>query len=304
VTVLCLPRRIAELLPDDLPDGVRLVTWNGRDQPVPADCATVDLLVPSYMAGALDAATLVRFSRLRAIQLLSAGYDGWPAVTPAGVRLCNGSGIHGGSTAELAVAGISALLRDWPRFERYRAEHQWRDDRTDAIAGKHAVVVGAGDIGRRIGTALEAFGAEVSLVGRTAREGVHWAEELPGLRASADIVVLAAPLTEQTRGLVDAGFLAGLRDGAILVNIARGGWVDTGALVAELNARRLRAVLDVTDPEPLPAGHALWDAPNLVLTPHIGGGTTGWDVRSAALVADQVRRLHAGEPLRHVVHLG
>jgi phosphoglycerate dehydrogenase-like enzyme len=112
------------------------------------------------------------------------------------------------------------------------------------------------------------------------------------------------PHTPRTHHLVDAPFLAAMPDGAMLVNVARGPIVETEALVAELTARRLHAFLDVTDPEPLPQGHPLWSAPNLLLTPHVGGGTRGWQRRAYALARAQLRRYLAGEELLNVVRGG
>jgi phosphoglycerate dehydrogenase-like enzyme len=162
--------------------------------------------------------------------------------------------------------------------------------------------VGAGDIGRRIGRMLEGFDAELTYVARTARDGVRSTDELPQLLPQADVVVLVVPVTEETRGMVDAGFLAAMADGALLVNAARGVVVDHDALLAELTSGRLRAALDVTDPEPLPAGHPLWSAPGLLLTPHVAGAVPDTNDRAAAVVADQLRRVLDGAPLENVVH--
>jgi phosphoglycerate dehydrogenase-like enzyme len=169
------------------------------------------------------------------------------------------------------------------------------------MVGSRVLVVGAGDIGRTIGRMLSGFDVELTFVARTARDGVHSTEELPRLLPEADVVVLIVPVTPETRGLVDAGFLAAMKDGALLVNAARGVVVDTGALLAELTAGRLRAALDVTDPEPLPEGHPLWSAPNLLLTPHVAGAVPDTNARAAAAVTDQLRRVLAGEPLANVV---
>jgi phosphoglycerate dehydrogenase-like enzyme len=166
------------------------------------------------------------------------------------------------------------------------------------------LVLGAGDIGRRVATALAAFDAEVTLVARTAREDVRAIADLPALLPEQDAVVLALPNTPETRGLVSGQFLAALPDGAVLVNVARGAIVDTDALLAELRRERLHAFLDVTDPEPLPPDHPLWDAPNLLLTPHVGGGTTGWQRRAYALVRAQLERYVAGEELANRVERG
>jgi phosphoglycerate dehydrogenase-like enzyme len=155
-----------------------------------------------------------------------------------------------------------------------------------------------------VADAVRVFDAEVTLVARTGRGDVHPLADLPDLLPRHDVVVIAVPLTPETRGLVDAAFLAALPDGAVLVNVARGSIVDTDALLPELTAGRLHAFLDVTDPEPLPADHALWDAPNVLLTPHVGGGTKGWETRAFRLVREQLLRFHAGEELLNRVEHG
>jgi phosphoglycerate dehydrogenase-like enzyme len=163
------------------------------------------------------------------------------------------------------------------------------------------LVVGAGDIGRAIGRMLAAFDVRLTFVARTARDGVHGTDALPRLLPEADVVILVVPVTPETTGMVDAAFLAAMKDGALLVNAARGVVVDTDALLAELTAERLRAALDVTEPEPLPPGHPLWSAPNLLLTPHVAGAVPEANDRAAAAVCDQLRRVLAGEPLVNVV---
>jgi phosphoglycerate dehydrogenase-like enzyme len=152
-----------------------------------------------------------------------------------------------------------------------------------------------------VANALAVFGAQPIFVARSARDGVHGIDELDRLLPNADIVLVAVPQTAETVGLVDAGFLAALPDGAIIANVARGSIVRTDALLAEVQAGRLRAFLDVTDPEPLPADHPLWHVPNVVITPHVGGGTHGWERRGYRLVREQVERYVTGEPLHNVV---
>ncbi len=163
------------------------------------------------------------------------------------------------------------------------------------------LLVGYGAIGAAIERRLDGFEVEILRVARRARDGVHDLGELPRLLPQADVVIVVVPLTDQTRGLVDAGFLARMADGALLVNVSRGPVLDTEALIGELGSRRLRAALDVTDPEPLPARHPLWTAPGLILTPHVGGGTAAMLPRARALVSDQLRRFAAGEPLANVI---
>jgi phosphoglycerate dehydrogenase-like enzyme len=125
--------------------------------------------------------------------------------------------------------------------------------------------------------------------------------DLPELLPHADVVILIVPVTPDTTGMVDAGFLAAMKDGALLVNAARGVVVDTDALLTELTRGRLRAALDVTDPEPLPAGHPLWTAPGLLLTPHVAGAVPETNARAAAAVVEQLARVLAGQPLLNLV---
>ena len=262
------------------------------------------MLVPAYTEAPMPAEALRSFTSLRVVQLLSAGVEPWLARVPPGVTLCSGRGVHGASTAELAIAGILSHLRRLPEFWAMQQRAEWADParaRTASLDGAAVVVVGAGDIGTRVAEVCRVLGAEVTVVARRPRAGVRAGSELPALLPGADVVVLALPRTPQTERLVDARFLAAMPDGALLVNVSRGALVDTDALLAELTACRLHAFLDVTDPEPLPAGHPLWHAPGATITPHIGGGTTGWRRRAYALVRDQVIALHEGRELRNVV---
>jgi phosphoglycerate dehydrogenase-like enzyme len=299
VTVICLPDEEAIELVGPLPDGAQVVTWDGSGA-VPVD---VEFWVPTYMLAddAQRDAAFAALPRLRVIQLVSAGADVWVDRVPPGVLLCDGRGIHGSSTAEWVLTAILSVVREFPRFLRAQDERRWDPTTTDELAGKRVLVVGAGDLGENVARRLRAFDAEPTMVARTGRAGVHGVDDLPSLLPAADVVVLVIPLTEQTRGMVDERFLAAMADHALLVNAARGPVVVTDALVAELASGRLRAALDVTDPEPPPADHPLWDAPNLLLTPHVGGGVVGFEKRAYRLVRKQILRYLAGEPLINVV---
>jgi phosphoglycerate dehydrogenase-like enzyme len=299
VSTICVPDAAALDLLGELPAGVEAVIWDGTGEP-PAGSDHVSFFVGGYMS-AVSAEALAGLPALRVVQLLSAGVESWLDRVPDGVLLCNARGVHGGSTAELAVAGMLSVLRQLPRFVLAQRDHHWDRAFTDDLDGKRVLILGAGDIGRRVAAAVEVFDARPTFVARRVREGVHGLDELPGLLAEHDVVVVALPHTPETHGLVDAEFLAAMPDGTVLVNVARGQIVDTEALLGELTARRLHAFLDVTDPEPLPAGHPLWEAPNLVLTPHVGGGTSGWQRRAYRLVRAQITRFHRGEPLENVV---
>ncbi len=303
MTTICLPDAEAVELLGALPAGIKTVFWDGAGSP-PAGHDDVSFLVARYDLNAMTADALAQLPALQVIQLLSAGVEAWLDRVPDGVLLCNARGVHGNSTAELAVAGILSVLRRLPDFVRTQATHEWARTDTDGLDGKRVLILGAGDIGRRVAAAVEVFDAQVTFVARHARDDVHALGDLPDLLPQHDIVVVAVPHTPETRHLVDATVLAAMPDGALLVNVARGTVVDTDALVAELTAGRLHAFLDVTDPEPLPAQHPLWDAPNLVLTPHVGGGTYGWQRRAYSLAREQAIRFHRGEPLHNVVHDG
>jgi phosphoglycerate dehydrogenase-like enzyme len=239
---------------------------------------------------------------LQVIQAQSAGVDVLLPVVPDGVLLCDARGVHGSSTAEWALTALLSVLREFPRFERARQQRHWDYGVTDELAGKRVLIIGAGDVGQQLGRRITACDAEPVFVARTGRDGVHPIDELPELLPDADAVVLIVPKTPETIGMVDAGFLARMRDGALLVNAARGPVVDTSALLAELVSGRLRAAVDVVDPEPLPSDHPLWTAPNLLITPHVGGSVLGFGDRFAVLLVQQLRRFERGEPLQNVVN--
>jgi phosphoglycerate dehydrogenase-like enzyme len=302
VKTICLPDDQAKQLVGPTPD-VEVVVWDGTGEP-PAGIDQVEFLVGGYGGATMSPEALAGMPRLSVIQLLSAGVESWLPVVPPGVVLCNGRGIHGGPTAELAIAGLLAVLRELPRFVEQQRDRVWRPTEVHSLDGMRVLVLGAGDIGQRVASVVRLLDAEATLVARHRRSGVEPIAALPELLAQHDVVVVALPLTADTEGLVDAAFLAAMRDGAVLVNIARGRIVHTTALVAELQAQRLRAFLDVTEPEPLPVDHPLWTAPGVLITPHVGGGTPGWANRAYRLVREQLGRFVAGEPLRNVVSDG
>ncbi|MGY1622277.1 2-hydroxyacid dehydrogenase [Geodermatophilus sp. SYSU D00965] len=270
------------------------------DGPPTGEAAQAQVWVPGGGTGVPDG-FLAALPRLRLVQLLSAGAERFAGRLPEGVVLCNARGAHTPSTAEWVVTAILAAQRGIPEFVRAQDAGRWAPRTHGSVVGARVLVVGAGDIGRTVGRVLAGFDAELTYVARTAREGVHGTDELPRLLPEADVVAVLVPVTEETTGLVDAAFLAAMRDGALLVNAARGVVVDTAALLAELRSGRLRAALDVTDPEPLPDGHPLWSAPGLLLTPHVAGNVPGTNERAAAAVTDQLARVLAGEPLVNVV---
>lgn len=295
------------LVPDDLGvrvlsevEGVTPVRYTAGE-PLPPEAVEARVLVPRFLAGVDPEAFFADLPRLEYIQLLSAGAENFVGVIPDGVVLSTCRGAHGGSTAEWVVGALLSVYRDLPAFDRSRIEGRWDYRGTETLQGKDVLVVGAGDLAVELRRRVEPFDATVTLVGRTARDGVHGFDELPDLLGRFDVVALVVPLTSETTGMVDAAFLERMRDGAILVNAARGRVVDTDALVAELVSGRLRAALDVTDPEPLPEGHPLWSAPGLFLTPHVAGSCTGTMERAYAVVAAEIARFARGEQPNNLV---
>jgi phosphoglycerate dehydrogenase-like enzyme len=269
---------------------------------LPSDPADVRFWVPPFLSTGSATELLAKLTGLQVIQLLSAGADVWIGRIPGDLQLCDARGVHDASVAEWVLGAAIGSLRQFPAFVRAQEREEWASSAftpTAELTGARVLIVGAGSIGRAIERHLAPFGVTVTRVARTARpdEDVHAVEELPDLLPYADVVVLVVPLTEQTRGLVDAGFLAALPDGALLVNAARGPVVDTAALLTEVAGGRISAALDVTDPEPLPVGHPLWKLPNVFLTPHIGGAVRGLLPRAYGLVGDQLRRIGSGQPL-------
>jgi phosphoglycerate dehydrogenase-like enzyme len=272
----------------------------GREQ-----LAEVTFYCLPYMGGADSVALIADLPRLAVVQTLSSGVDDVIGAVPPGAVLCNGRGLgHEDGTAELAVTLILASLRRIGGFVAHQARGDWRHSRTEALAGKRVLLVGQGEIGAGIEQRLAPFGVQISRVSRTAREGVAGLSELARLAAATDICVICIALHPQTRHLIGRDVLAALPDGALVVNVARGKVVDAAALAAELAAGRLRAALDVTDVEPLPAGREEWTLPNVLITPHIGGDTFTFAERAPEFVAGQAARFLAGQPLANVVRGG
>ncbi|MFI6704639.1 2-hydroxyacid dehydrogenase [Streptomyces sp. NPDC050509] len=294
---------------EGLPEGPRYLHWDGQDA-FPADPAECAFYVVPYMRPPeVSIRPLAAMTSVRVVQTLSAGVDHVaPALgaLPAGVRLCNAKGVHEASTAELALTLTLASLRGVPGYVRGQDREEWRSGFRPALADRSVLIVGYGSIGAAIEDRLTPFEcARVVRVARSARTtergAVHAFTELPELLPEADVVILSTPLTEGTKGLVGAEFLARMKDGALLVNVARGAVVDTKALLAELESGRIEAALDVTDPEPLPAGHPLWHAPGVLISPHVGGPTSAFLPRAKRLLVGQLTRFVAGEEPRNVV---
>ncbi len=278
---------------------VRVVAPDGG--PLPADAGEVEFYVPPFFPRQAAIEVIGQLPGLRVVQALTAGIDRFLPYLRPGVTLCNARGVHDASTAEWVLAAILAAERDLPYFAREQAGQRWSYRFTGNLATKTVLIVGYGSIAAAVEQRLAGFEVRVRRVARRPRDGVSGIGDLPALLPEADVVVILAPVTPDTIGMVDADFLARMKDGALLVNAARGSLLATGALVAELQASRLRAALDVTDPEPLPPGHPLWTAPGVFITPHVAASTAVSVARGLDFVRAQAERFRTGRPLRNVI---
>lgn len=286
----------------DVPEGLGAAYYDGVGAP-PADLGDVEFYVLPYDRGPEPPKLIKDLPSLRVVQSLSAGVETLVPLLPGGVRLANGRGLHDLSVAEHALALIHAAQRDLPRWFAQQTRGEWVREHTRSLADSRVLLVGYGSIGQAVERQLVAAEAVVTRVASRPRpaEDVHGVAELPALLPEADIVVLILPDTPATRGLIGPGELAALPDDALVINVGRGTAIDTDALLAETRTGRLRAGLDVVDPEPLPADHPLWTVPGVVITPHIAGGSASFYPRAKKLAAEQLRRYAKGEELLNLV---
>lgn len=289
----------------ELPTGIEVDFYTADGDDWPDTLPDVEFYVLPYMKGAEVLARAGEMTRLRVIQTLTAGVENFLPHVPDGVTLANAAGVHDASTAELAVALALASGRHLDDFARNMPGGTWRSRFGTALADQRVLIVGYGRIGQAIERRLAGFEvASVTRVARRRRDGevvVHAIEDLDALLPEADVTILIAPHTPATEGLIGARQLALLPDGALLVNVARGPLVDTDALVAATADGRIRAALDVTEPEPLPPDHPLWRTPGVLISPHVGGASTAFFPRADRLIASQLRRFAAGHELENIV---
>ena len=289
-----------------LPDEVTLLPLTPGDEPDTAQRSAPLLVLAPDLTYLLP--RLADLEGLTTIQTLNAGVEWLLPHIPAGVAAHSASGAHDIPVAEWVLAAVLSLYHQFPRYHDAQRREAWdptgnalttppKDIPGDDLHAKKVTIVGYGSIGRATERRMAAFGADVRGVSRRGGPGVATPDGLGALLADTDVLVLLCPLTEATRGMIDADVLAALPDAALVVNAARGPVLDQAALEAEVRAGRLRAALDVTDPEPLPDGHSLWSAPGLLITPHSAGSSRHWMDRAYAFAGDQVRRFAAGQPL-------
>ncbi|MDZ8200553.1 2-hydroxyacid dehydrogenase [Microbacterium sp. SSW1-59] len=287
-----------------LPDGVEVVIWP-MDGPAPQN--RFDMVVPPYMSmkSVLDHLAGIEVGL---VQSQSIGYEGVADLLPAGMRFANASSVHETSTAELAVGLAIAAQRGIDRFARTQAHGRWEPFVAPSLADRRVMLLGYGGVGKAIAARLAGFEVEIVPVASRARteDGlrVHDVDDLPDLLPTTDIVITSLPGGASTHHIIDDAFLTALPDDALVVNVGRGPLIDTDALVDHITRGRIRAALDVTDPEPLPTGHPLWTLPGVLIVPHVGGASTAMTPRISRLVRTQIERLVAGEEPLNVVFGG
>jgi phosphoglycerate dehydrogenase-like enzyme len=298
--VVCLPDLPERPLMGEFPANVELVLIPMDSGPLP-DLAAVDMVIPVNRVREPLIDVLREGGRLRVIQTLTAGIEWLVGRVPQGVTVCNAKGVFDRPVAEWVVGAILAMQRGLVQARDAQLEGTWAEFDPDELAGRRVVILGFGSIGLAVAERLRPFGVELTGVSRTRRNGALGLEDLDDVLPEAEILVDLLPVTSETAGVLDARRLGLLPEGALVVNGGRGGTIVTQALVAELDRGRLRAALDVTDPEPLQAGHPLWRLPNVLLTPHIAGNSVAASERLFRLAGDQVRRFAAGERLQNEV---
>jgi len=300
------PELLAELQP--LPEGIRGGVWDLVGDPEGVALEELDAVVLPYANGSSFLPSLRRVPGLKLVQTQSTGFDGVPEAVGEGVAVASAAGVHAAATAELAVGLVLASLRGMDAAIRDQQRGVWNSRRWPGLADRRILLVGAGGIGTEIMRRLEPFEVEITRVGSAARDDafghVHASGELAELAPRHAVLIAITPLNPSTYRLINAPVLAALPDGALVVNVARGAVVDSDALTAEVLSGRLRAALDVFDPEPMPADHPLWQAEGAIITPHIGGNTEAFGPRIVRLLRGQLEALAAGRMPANVVQPG
>jgi phosphoglycerate dehydrogenase-like enzyme len=284
-----------------LPEGVELLLWDMKTPP-PRD--HIDIVVPPYMSMS-EILPMLADVDVRLVQGQSIGYDGVSAHLPPGKVFANAASVHETSTAELAVGLAIAAQRHIPEFVRAQDEHRWAPVFATSLADRRVLLLGYGGVGKAVADRLRPFEVELTVVAHTARDedgvAVHGVDELADLLPDAEILIATLPGGEATRHIVADEALTALPDGALVINVGRGSLIDTDALVDHVSRGRIRAALDVTDPEPLPEDHPLWSLPGVLIAPHVGGASTAMQPRIARLVRRQIDRMLRGEEPVNVV---
>lgn len=285
-----------------IPSSMNAHFFDAEYDDLPETPEIIDIYVPTYMGANRAYEVIDYLPNLKYILLLTAGVDkALPYIRP-GVTMCNARGVHDGPTAELTLALALASYRNLANFIRAKNDAWSLRKPSPTLHGANVVIIGAGSIGQEISRLFLAFGAQTHLVSRTAHDGVTPLNQAETMINEADIVVVVVPLTEETTNLIDSKFLASLKNGALLINVARGEVLDTEALVVELSQERISAALDVTNPEPLPKDHPLWDLNNCIISPHVGGATDSFFPRAQKLLEQNLHLIAGGREPQFVIN--
>ena len=266
------------------------------------DLSSITFYVPPYMSGREGLLPSQKMGKLKTLQLLMAGYEDALEFAKPGIQLCNAKGVHDASTAELAVGLAIAVRRGFQDFLRAQDREEWIHKRYSSLNDSNIAIIGFGSIGQTLAKYLEVY--EVSITGYS-RSGGNGAKKIPEFDSDIsnfDVIFLILPLNTESHHYFNTTRLSKMKDGALLINVARGPVIDTDALVKELYSKRIFAGLDVTDPEPLPKGHPLWSAPNCIIAPHVGGDSTAFESRGKKLVEQQLSNVANGQPLTNRVN--
>ena len=286
-----------------VPDGITLLS--PENFPLDSsDLSQIDMYVPSYMGGAKALSYAAQMPNLSILQMLNAGYDDALAYLRPGLTLCNARGVHDASTAELAVGLAIASRRGFNEFAADQRNGVWNHRRFPALSDSKVGIIGFGSIGKEVARKLSGFDVDITAFTQSGREGTVAISQLDQHLPALDIVILILPLSDSSRHMFNAQRLSLMKDGALLINVARGPIIETDALIKELNQKRIFAAVDVTDPEPLPENHPLWKAPNLIIVPHVGGNSAAFEPRGRKLIESQLQLIATGAPLNHIVAKG
>jgi phosphoglycerate dehydrogenase-like enzyme len=286
-----------------VPDGITLLSHDNFPLDT-SDLSQIDMYVPSYMGGAKALSYAAQMPNLSILQMLNAGYDDALSYVRPGITLCNARGVHDASTAELAVGLAIASRRGFLEFSNDQRQGNWNHRRFPALSDSKVGIIGFGSIGKEVARKLSGFDVTITAFTQSGRDNTTAISELDKHLPNLDIVILILPLSDSSRHMFNAERLSKMKNGALIINVARGPIIDTEALIKELATKRIFAALDVTDPEPLPEKHLLWNAPNVIIVPHVGGNSGAFEPRGRSLIESQLRLISEGKTLNHIVAIG
>lgn len=304
--LIWLPFTLAEM--GELPHRMRYEFWDGTAD-FPSDPAHVNFYVPPPVTDAgIVTKPLPHMKALEVLHPLSSGVEQYlphlPTLPP-GLVVCNSQGVHSAATAELAMTLILTSLRNMRGFLEAQMRGQWKFRFSSTLVKKTVLIVGYGSVGSTIEKYLMSFDCEVLRVARRRRNDshktIHATEDLPSLLPRADVVVLSLPHTRETHRLFGPELLERMKDGSLLVNVSRGGVIDTDYMLKIVESGRIAVALDVTDPEPLPDDHPLWTTPGVVITPHTGAFTSSFRPNLINFIGGQLSRYAKGLRLRNAL---